>query len=105
MNSESRDRGIKIRMQLDQMINQFASMEVGTPLTWLYIWDVIKYKYDYYNEDSGESYVTNSKFTLDDVWDEFWQRPVFSLEYGTEQLDDNIFDWLVDKDFIIENEG
>ena len=96
------DLGNITRLQLDQMINQFKGMEVAMPLIWLYVWDVVKESY----EDLSWGYTkANPDKNLDDVWNELWSNPVFSLEYGTEQLYEHVRDWLIDHDFILGVDG
>ena len=103
MDNVTYDKGIKVRMQLDQMINQFNGMEIGMPLVWLYVWDVIKQTYDEWSLE--EDIKVNPDKNLDDVWNELWSNPVFSLEYGTEQLYEHVQDWLVVHEFVIGVDG
>jgi hypothetical protein len=103
MDDETYDRGQKVRLQMDQIINQIQGLEVAFPLTWVYVWDMIKYKYQEMAEDV-EYTVINPEKSIDDVWNALWANPVFSLEYGIEQLDDDIRDWLMSNKFIVDLE-
>jgi hypothetical protein len=103
LSNEEHDRSQRVRMQLDQMISTLSSMEVSFSLTWLYVWDVMKYRYRSMSEDNGY-HKANPEFTIDDVWDALWRDPRFTLEYGVEQLDDDISDWLMEKGFILDDE-
>lgn len=94
-------RGLDIRKDLDEMINKLSSMPVGMPLVWLYVWDVVKSTYADMSNDDGYTTV-NSDYSIDDVWNALWANPIFSLEYGVEQLDEEIRDWLITNEFIIE---
>jgi hypothetical protein len=96
-------RGLDIRKELDQMISKLGELNVGVPLVWLYVWDVIKSAYDIMSDDEGYTKANPDK-SIDDVWDCLWGNPVFSLEYGVEQLDEEIRDWLIDNQFIIDVE-
>lgn len=103
LSNEDHDRSQRIRMQLDQMISTLSSMEVSFSLTWLYVWDVMKYKYSSMSEDNG-FHKPNPKYTIDDVWNALWRDPRFTLEYGIEQLYDEISDWLIENEFILDDE-
>ena len=96
-------RGLDVRKELDQMISKLGELNVGVPLVWLYVWDVIKSAYDVMSDDEGYT-KANPDYSIDDVWDELWSTPVFSLEYGVEQLDEEIRDWLIHNEFIIDVE-
>jgi hypothetical protein len=103
LSNEEHDRSQRTRMQLDQMISTLESMEVSFSLTWLYVWDVMKYRYGSMSEDNG-FHKANPEFTIDDVWNALWRDPRFTLEYGIEQLYDEISDWLIEKGFILDDE-
>ena len=103
MDLQEKVRGLDIRADLDQMIDKLSSMPIGVPLVWLYVWDVIKSSYDVMSHDEGYT-MANPNKSLDDVWDLLWSSPVFTLEYGVEQLDDEIRDWLIHNEFIIDVE-
>jgi hypothetical protein len=101
MDDETHDKGQRVRMQLDQIINQITSLDIGFPLTWVYVWDMVKYRYSSMSEDNG-FHMANPDKTIDDVWQALWANPRFTLEYGIEQLDDDIADWLIEHKFIVE---
>jgi hypothetical protein len=103
MDNETYDRGQKVRLQMDQIINQIQGLEVAFPLTWVYVWDMIKYKYQEMAEDIGYTVINPDK-SIDDVWNALWTNPVFSLEYGIEQLDDDISAWLMSNKFILDED-
>ena len=96
--------GQETRIALDHMIDELGKMPIGMPLLWLWVWDVMKYAYESYHPDSGEELVINPKFTIDDVWNELWERPVFSIDMGPEALSEHIFDWLREHNFIVDVE-
>jgi hypothetical protein len=57
------------------------------------------------NFRDDEEYKVN--MTDEEVWKLFWEQADsngFTLEYGTETLDDHISDWLMDIDAIEYNE-
>lgn len=103
MDNAQYDRGVKIRMQLDQLADTLNGMEVGMSLVWLWVWDVIRDKYKNYSEDDfSNDYTITEGTTLDKIWDTLWANPPgdFTLEYGAEAVDEAIVDWMIDNDFI-----
>lgn len=90
-------------MKLNQIIDNITDLGVFPSLMWVWTWDIIKDKLDSYSPDGGEDYVVNDKFTEADVFQMFWQdidKYQFTLEYGSEALDDSIFEWMIDKDIV-----
>jgi hypothetical protein len=97
------DRGQKVRMQLDQMVNTLNGMEVSMSLVWLWCWDIIRSKFDLYSQDDFSiDYIITDGTTLDIIWDKLWENPPgdFTLEYGAEQVDEAILDWMIDCGFL-----
>jgi hypothetical protein len=98
------DRGVKIRMQLDQLVDTLNGMDVAMSLVWVWVWDLIRDKYNTYKELSEyNDYIVSEDITLDIIWDKLWSSPPnqFTLEYGAEYVDEAITDWLIDNDFIV----
>jgi len=98
------DRGVKIKMQLDQMVNTLNGMDVGMSLVWLWVWDLIRNKYESYEfitEDSD--YCITPGTTLDIIWEKLWEKvPAdFTLEYGAEYVDEAVTDWMIDNNFMV----
>lgn len=90
--------------ELNLIIESLQRLSVFPSLVWVWTWDIVKDQLDYYSPDSGEEYVTNPKLTEKDVFDLFWEdadKNGFSLEYGTEDLHESIFDWMLARDVII----
>jgi hypothetical protein len=104
------DRGQKVRMQLDQMVNTLNGMDVGMSLVWLWAWDLIRDKYSSYEFVTENSdYIVINGVTLDNIWEKLWVNPPadFTLEYGAEQMDEAVLDWMIDNEFIavLEEDG
>ena len=92
---------------INKIVDSLNNLSVFPSLVWVYTWDIIKDKLDYYSPESGEEYVTNPKFTEKDVWDMFWEdadKNGFSLEYGSEDLHDAVYDWMTERQIIIYGE-
>lgn len=94
-------------VQLNKLIDGLKEVNAFPPLVWLWVWDMVKDRLDMYTGESGEDYITNPDLTEKDVFDLFWEdadENAFSLEYGLETLDEAIFDWMIDRDIIINIE-
>ena len=94
-NIERRDRNYE---ELNKLIDGLQRLSVFPTLTWLYVWDIVKDKLDYYHADSGEECFVNPKLTEKDVFDLFWEDADvngFTLEYGPEGLHEAVFEWML----------
>ena len=103
MDNAQYDRGVKIKMQLDQMVDTLNGMDVGMSLVWLWVWDLIRNKYESYEfiTDDSDYYITHET-TLDIIWERLWEKvPAdFTLEYGAEYVDEAVTDWMIDNEFL-----
>jgi hypothetical protein len=98
-----KDIGPQIKMQLDQMVDQLNNMPIGMSLVWLWVWDLIRDKYRNYEfVDEMSDYIVTNGTTLDIIWEKLWNNPPsdFTLEYGAEQIDEAILDWMIDNEFL-----
>jgi hypothetical protein len=89
---------------LNKLIEGLHDVPVHPRLVWLYVWDIVKDKLDYYHAESGEDYVRSITLSEKDVFDLFWEdadKNGFSLEYGTEDLDEAVFDWMLERNIIV----
>ena len=97
------DRGQKVKMQLDQIVNTLNSVDVAMSLIWVWAWDLIRDKYQS-NEfiTEGSEYVVSTGVTLDVIWNKLWESPPsdFTLESGAEQMDEAVMDWMIDNNFL-----
>jgi hypothetical protein len=97
------DRGVKVKMQLDQMVDTLNSIDVSMSLIWLWAWDLIRDKYQSHEFiTEGSEYVVTAGTTLDTIWEKLWANPPsdFTLEYGAEQMDEAVMDWMIDNNFL-----
>ena len=93
-----------VYIRINEIVDKLGNLGAHPSLVWVYVWDIVKDKLDYYSPESGEDYITNNKLTEKDVWDMFWEdadKNGFSLEYGTEDLHEAVFDWMLDRDIIV----
>lgn len=103
MDDKQCDRGQKVKMQLDQIVNTLNGMEVPMSLVWLWSWDLIRDKFDRYSmDDFSNEYTITEGTTLDVIWEKLWENPPadFTLEYGAEQMDEAVQDWMIENEFI-----
>lgn len=103
MDDKQYDRGQKVKMQLDQIVNTLNGMEVSMSLVWLWSWDLIRDKFDRYSmDDFSNEYTITEGTTLDVIWEKLWENPPadFTLEYGAEQMDEAVQDWMIENEFI-----
>ena len=110
MDNAQHDRGVKIKMQLDQMVDHLNNMDVPMALVWLWVWDIVRDKYQSYNTKSEwNDFIVTEGTTLDTIWEKLWANPPadFTLEYGAEYMDEAILDWMIDNDFLatLEEDG
>ncbi len=94
---------------LNKLVDDLQNVTVFPSLVWLWCWDVIRNWYE--NEqwkDVHEDPHVDECFRMDlelkEIWDKFWEdsdKNGFTLEYGVEDLDEGLRDWLRDNDFIV----
>lgn len=76
--------------------------KIGSPLTWLYVWDTIVDKHE--NHIDGRDDEWEFKSSLDQVWDDLWadaDNAGFTLEYGSEDIHESIDEWLVNRNHLV----
>lgn len=91
MKAEDKDK-------LNQCIEILESTDLGLSLVWLWTWDVIKYTMQ------DTDFVCTA--TEDEMWDHLCKAVEagrgFSLEYGAEQLSDDVRDWMTDNGYLVD---
>ena len=75
--------------KLNQIVETATSLKIGSSLTWIWVWDIVKY-----NLKEGVS--EREVFTK--LW-ESADKEGFTIEYGSEAIQEHITDWLVANDF------
>jgi hypothetical protein len=94
-------------VELNKIIDSISNLCVFPALTWVYVWDIVKDKLDYYSVGTDEMYTSNPKLSEKNVFDMFWEdadKNAFSLEYGVEFLHERVQDWMTDRDILIDND-
>jgi len=89
---------------LQEIVVRVESLTVFPSLVWVWCWDIIVDKFKNYAKDVDDEYVIKSGLELHDIFKMFWEdadKNGFTLEYGTEDLDEAIWDWMIDRDILV----
>ncbi len=111
MSQEEYDLQDKTRMddtydKIEGIVNDITNLNVFPSLVWVWVWNLIKDKLEYYGV-AGDYYQVNPDLTLKDIFSMLWEDSDsrgFTLEYGVEDLDDSIQDWMTDRNILISVE-
>ena len=86
--------------KLNECLEILQSTDLGLSLVWLWTWDTIKY---YMEDDNYRVTVTEEQ-----MWEHLCEAVEagkgFSLEYGAEQISDDIRDWMLENKYLIDLE-
>jgi len=98
---QDRTRMQDIYRDINLIIDKISELQVFPSLVWVWTWDIARDLYRNIQAGSEEEYcVTMSE---EEVWQLFWDQADkngFTLEYGTEDLDEHIRDWMIDQSII-----
>lgn len=94
---------------LNKISDELKTVDVFPSLLWLWIWDVIK---DYYDnnqwddvhQDQYQDECIAEGMSLEQIWDKLYSQSDslgWSMEYGVDQLDEEIMDWMRDQGIIV----
>ena len=86
--------------KLNKCLEILDSTDLGLSMVWLWTWSAIN------NIFEDETYKQNC--TIDEMWDHLCEAVGagmgFSLEYGAEQHYDDVIDWMMSRDYIVDPE-
>ena len=97
MDLQEKTRMEDVYRDIEDIIDRISKLPIGLPLVWVWTWDIARTMWTSYMEGEDPDYCTT--MDLDEVWERFWvdaDKNAFSLEYGVEDLDDSIRDWLME---------
>jgi hypothetical protein len=97
MDLQERTRMQDTYVKIESIVDSIGELGVFPPLVWVWTWDVCKTMWRSYMEGEDPDYCT--AMDIDEVWELFWKhadKNGFTLEYGVEDLDDAIRDWLME---------
>jgi hypothetical protein len=84
--------------KLNQCLEILDTTDLGLSMVWLWTWSTID------NILKDETYKAN--VTLDQMWEHLCESVKagqgFSLEYGAEQHQEEVFDWMMSREFILD---
>ena len=84
--------------QLNKCLEILDTTDLGLSMVWLWTWSTIN------NILEDESY--KAKVSKDDMWDNLCKAVIsghgFSLEYGAEQHHDDVTEWMINSDYIVD---
>jgi hypothetical protein len=90
--------------KLNSIIDQISDLDVFPSLVWVWCWDLVLDKYKNHQEGVDDQYVISPEWDLKKIFTLFWEEADqngFTLQYGTEDLDEAIWDWMIDNDILI----
>ena len=96
-------------IKISKMIEDLGDLDVFPSLVWLFSWDIVQewYKNEQWtavHENGFADECFAQGLELKTIWDKFWEdsdKNGFSLEYGVEDLDEALRDWLRECDFLV----
>jgi len=84
--------------KLNECLKILNTTDLGLALVWLWTWSTIKYIM------GDETYKV--KVTEDQMWDHLCEAVQagqgFSLEYGAEQHNEDVLDWMMNREYIVD---
>jgi len=84
--------------KLNECLKILDTTDLGLSMVWLWTWSTIK------NIMEDETYRANA--SMDEMWDHLCEAVAagqgFSLEYGADQHQEEVHDWMLDRDYIID---
>ena len=86
--------------KLNECISILESTDLGLSLVWLWTWDIIKYNM------ADTDYICTA--TEDEMWSHLCAHVEagkgFSLEFGAEQIQEDIRDWMFSEGYLVDPE-
>ena len=98
---QDRTRMQDIYRDINLIIDKIGELQVFPSLVWVWTWDIARDLYRNIQAGSEEEYCVTME--EEEVWQLFWEQADkngFTLEYGTEDLDEHIRDWMIDESII-----
>ena len=83
------------RQKLNKMIEMCSELSVGLSMVWLWTWSTIK---DYYDDE--ELIIKDEDIVFAALWNAVRNGSGFSLEYGAEQHEEEVRDWMFNNELM-----
>jgi hypothetical protein len=91
------ERKTRVHTTLKDMYKQLTELEVFPSLVWTWTYDIIKS----FEGDSDYKFLMQEEQWFDLLWNNV-DKANFSLTYGDEQIYEDIRDWLLDNDVMVD---
>ena len=91
------ERKSRVHNTLKDMYKQLTELEVFPSLVWTWTYDIIKS----FENDSDYKFLMTEAQWFDLLWNNV-DKADFSLTYGDEQIYEDIRDWLLDNDVMVD---
>ena len=92
------ERKSRVHSTLKDMYEQLTKLEVFPSLVWTWTYDIIKS----FENDSDYKFLMTEEQWFELLWNNV-DKADFSLTYGDEQIYEDIRDWLLDNDVMVDN--
>jgi hypothetical protein len=86
--------------KLNKCLEILESSNLGLSLVWLWTWDIIKYNM---NDDEFKCTVTEEEMWIH-LCNAVGEGRGFSLEYGADQIWEDVREWMIDSGYLLEPE-
>ena len=91
------ERQSRVHNILKDMYKQLTELEVFPSLVWTWTYDIIRS----FENDSDYKFLMTEEQWFDLLWNNV-DKANFSLTYGDEQIYEDIRDWLLDNDVMVD---
>ena len=91
------ERQSRVHATLKDMYKQLTELEVFPSLVWTWVYDIIRS----FENDSDYKFLMTEEQWFDLLWNNV-DKANFSLTYGDEQIYEDIRDWLLDNDVMVD---
>ena len=91
------ERQSRVHASLKDIYKQLTELEVFPSLVWTWTYDIIRS----FENDSDYKFLMTEEQWFDLLWNNV-DKANFSLTYGDEQIYEDIRDWLLDNDVMVD---
>lgn len=86
--------GDELYVKFNNIVEDLTTIPIGSPLGWLYMWDMVKDYYEDLTRHPGDTeygdYELVPNVDLKKIWDTLWHNPVGGFDWNTE----DVVEWL-----------
>ena len=88
---------------INDIISKIGKLPVFPSMMWVWTWDVIIDMFNNYQPGTDDERVILKP--LEEIWSIFWNeidKTAFTLEFGAETLTENVRNWLIDENILVD---